>query len=299
VATPTLIIELLRYGRMKAIRPLPPLVGDDSQGQHELLVRLLVGRVDDDSAQARSPAAFVPAIFVDNPWSKVLGRDAVGFDKRLAHFNVTRNGRMMRLRPDGRLAGQATTIGSKPEPLSDVTHVELVGQTGEPGTPLFEIDLPPGTGAEPLMPIDLNLTLGTSPLAGTRWRQSDFDDVEFRRSFSGRAVADSLAGFRMIQAAPVVPRGSLQPTLITGAFRFRGGVRVALPRGMANLTLHAVASKVPTGPTTPAAWDTLCGILGGSRASIVVRSGSWYRLTCSMDLVVDDGLDWSPLAESR
>ena len=45
---------------------------------------VLVGRVDDDTAQAHDPAVFVPAIFVDNPWSKILGREVQGFDKRMA-----------------------------------------------------------------------------------------------------------------------------------------------------------------------------------------------------------------------
>ena len=76
---------------MKARVPTAPLEVDDSQSQHELVVRLLVGRVDDDTAQAHAPAVYVPAIFVDNPWSKMLGRDAIGFDKRMAEFCVTRD----------------------------------------------------------------------------------------------------------------------------------------------------------------------------------------------------------------
>src|SRR5262249_4232123 len=51
-ATRTLLIELLRYGRMKLKSPAPPVGPDDYQSQHELVVRLLVGRVDDDTAQA-------------------------------------------------------------------------------------------------------------------------------------------------------------------------------------------------------------------------------------------------------
>ena len=51
-------------------------------------MRLLVGRVDDDTAQAHDPAVFVPAIFVDNPWSKILGREVQGFDKQMAEFCV-------------------------------------------------------------------------------------------------------------------------------------------------------------------------------------------------------------------
>ncbi len=86
VATPTLLIELLRYNRMRSKDPAPPMRLDDSQSQHELVVRLLVGRVDDDTAQASDPAVYVPAIFVDNAWSKALGRDMLGYDKRMADF---------------------------------------------------------------------------------------------------------------------------------------------------------------------------------------------------------------------
>ena len=43
VATPTLLIELLRYNRMRSKDPAPPMRLDDSQSQHELVVRLLVG----------------------------------------------------------------------------------------------------------------------------------------------------------------------------------------------------------------------------------------------------------------
>ena len=59
---------------------------EDFQSQHELLIRMLVGRVDDDTGQAHDPATYVPVLFVDNPWSKALGRDVQGFDKRLADF---------------------------------------------------------------------------------------------------------------------------------------------------------------------------------------------------------------------
>ena len=54
-ATYTVIVELLRYGKMKQKKPTPPLTTNDVQSQHELIARILVGRVDDDTAQARTP----------------------------------------------------------------------------------------------------------------------------------------------------------------------------------------------------------------------------------------------------
>ena len=85
-ATRTLNLELLRYGKMKQVNVNAPLKPDDFQSQHELALKVLVGRVDDDTSQARDPAIFVPAIFVDNTWSRRLGQIAQGFDKRMAEF---------------------------------------------------------------------------------------------------------------------------------------------------------------------------------------------------------------------
>ena len=71
----------------------------DYQSQRELVVRILVGRVDDDTAQARDAATYVPAIFVDNPWSKTIGRDLQGFAKCMANFCAERDGKRVRFAP--------------------------------------------------------------------------------------------------------------------------------------------------------------------------------------------------------
>jgi hypothetical protein len=303
-ATPTLVIELLRYGRMKARVPAPPLDIEDSQSQHELLVRLLVGRVDDDTAQARAPAMYVPAIFVDNPWSKTLGRDAVGFDKRLADFCVIRKDKFERLLPDGRLANPpaSQTPGARnPEPLGDIRRISLVDRTGGgTGEPLLDLRLPTVglSDTDSLKSVDLDLTLGPSVLAGTRWRQSDFDAAEFRRSFATLAMADNLRAFRTIQVAPVAVRGDFKLSWITGTMRVDPDLRADLPGGVASLVLHAVLPDEtrPTSSQTPKAWNTLCRMLGGGeRAEVTLPGGSWYRLVCSMNLTIDDGLDWSVL----
>jgi hypothetical protein len=297
-ATPTLVIELLRYGRMKARVPAPPLEIDDRQSQHELLVRLLVGRVDDDTAQAREPSMYVPAIFVDNPWSKTLGRDTVGFDKRMVEFFVGEDGRFERLLPDGRLA--TPSAGERrPEPLGSITRANLVDRTGaQRGHPLLDLKVSSTdhTDADALRPLDFDLTFGTSTLAGTRWRQSDFDAAEFRRSFATLAMAENLRAFRTIQVAPVVVRGDLQQNWITGTLAVDADIRAHLPTGTATLTLHAVQpdGTQPSASSTPEAWNMLCALLGdGKTAEVTLPSGSWYRLRCSMDLTIDDGLDWN------
>jgi hypothetical protein len=297
-ATSILLIELLRYGRMKARVPVPPLGIDDSQSQHELLVRLLVGRVDEDCAQARDPAVYAPAIFVDNPWSKVVGRDAIGYDKRMAEFCVLSGGRQEPLLPDGRLAAAAGgTAAAQAEPLGDIRRVRLVERTGAGrGAPLLDLDFSTDQHKDPnaLLPIDLDLIFGTSVLAGTRWRQSDFGELEFRRSFASLAIAESLRSFRNIQVAPVADR-NLELTWITSTLTVDGDLRAALPIGTATLTLHAVPrdDARPAAPSAPAAWNLLCEVLGnGRKATLTFAFGSWYRLLCSMDLTIDDGLDW-------
>lgn len=301
-ATPTLLIELLRYGSMKLKTPSPPVAAADYQSQHELLVRLLVGRVDDDTAQAHSPATYVPAIFVDNPWSKVLGRDLQGFDKRLAHFHVLQDGRPVPLLPDGRVAqeGPASMAAApdqrSPRPLGDISLVTLVDTAGpRRGPTVLELECSPAKYPDwnAFQAIDLGLALSSFSLAGTRWRQSDFEEAEFRRSFARSAVTDSLQGVRSIQASPIGDRG-LERTWITGTFTVDDGLRIASPSGVASLTLHAVPpnANAPTAPSSGTYWNLLCEMLGdGTRAKVSLPTGSWYRLLCSMDFTIDDGLD--------
>jgi hypothetical protein len=286
-ATRTVMLELLRYGKMKLREDWPPINVNDFQSQHELLVRILVGRVDDDSAQARDPATFVPAIFVDNPWSKALGRSVQGFDKRMADFCVQHEGNPIALRPDGRLPGGKST----PQPLGGISRIDLSGNTGNrpSGRTLLEIDCPFETfdDWDAFVEIDLELAYGTSALAPTRWRQSDFGGVEFRRSFARSAIAKTLKGFRSIQVSPIggpqlLEQWKAETTWITGTFTVDDGALVAWPDGIVGLKLHAE-------PSAPESWKTLCKLVGEERISF--PSGSWYRMRCSMDLRIDNGFD--------
>jgi hypothetical protein len=299
-ATYTLAVELLRYGRMKSRAPVLPLTVNDYQSQHELVVRLLVGRVDDDTAQAREPAVYVPAIFVDNPWSKILGRDLLGFDKRMATFAIGPDTDRKRLLPDGRVAQPAATSGPPPAPvpLGEISRVSLVERTGAPeGLPLLDLDYSTTSHTDPdtLLPIDLDLAFSLPDLAGIRWRQSDFLDRVFRRSFAGRAVADSFRAFRCIQVTPIGDRPDLPRAWITGTFLLDPQIAFGLPFGVANLTMFSVAASrqgVAT-PSAPEAWNNLCAMIGDGRtAKIRLATGGWYRLRCSMNLTIDDGLGW-------
>lgn len=292
-ATCTLMLELLRYGKMRPSKPAPPLTRDDYESQHELLIRILVGRVDDDTAQARDAATFVPAIFVDNSWSKALGRDCLGYDKRMAMFCIVENGEPHRLHPDGRLSAEH----KRPESLGRIAEIHLSAITGEkpsPKTLLLKLNCPYNEfddwGA--FDDIDLNLAWGAFPLAPIRWQQSDFDRPEFRRSFARSVTATTLKGFNSIQASPIgearlqqeLPE---QMTWITSRFAIDNGAQVARPTGIVELTLCA-------NETAPEAWcQVLCRMLGiapGTSRTITLPSGSWYRMRCSMDLTIGDGL---------
>jgi hypothetical protein len=290
-ATRTLMLEMLRYGKMKTRGSPPPLSGEDYQSQHELLVRMLVGRVDDDTAQARDPATFVPTIFVDNPWSKLVGRNVQGFDKWMADFCVSDGATLSRLLPDGRRSAD-----HEPEELASIRQVSLVTETG--GAPsklvLLKLDCPYDTleDWDSFVPIDLDLALGVSALVPIRWRQDDFDETEYRRSFARSAIPGTLRGFRSIQVSPIgesklLKKWQAETTLIRGTFTVRGTPQIAMPNGSVALTLCA-------NPSAPPAWKDLCKLLGidvGGQDTISLTAGNWYRMRCSMDLTVQNSFD--------
>lgn len=290
VATTTLVIELLRYGKMKLRTPLAPLEVEDYQSQHELVVRVLVGRVDDDTTQAHSPAIFVPAIFVDNPWSKIIGRDLQGFDKWLANFCAMRGGAGLKpLRPDGHWASNPA---GGAVPLADITEIRIAKTAGSLGVDtILQIDCPSARipNFDSFQEIDLDLAMGSTAIAGVRWRQTDFEATEFRRSFARSATFKTLKGFRSIQVAPVADR-HLRRTWITGTFQVDDDLRMARPAGVVSLALHNCREA-------PKGWQQLCKILridqGAAPRRISFPTGSWYRLRCSMSLDVDNGLEWT------
>ena len=287
-ATRILNLELLRYGKMKMMEPLAPLTDLDFQSQHELVIRVLVGRVDDDSAQGQDPATYVPAIFVDNSWSKALGRDVLGLDKRLAHFCVDDGTGLKSLAPNGRLPAHDT-----PEALASITEVRLAANTALSASDprLMTLDCPYKTfdGWNDLQEIDLNLVYGPTSMFPFQWRQDDFEDAEFRRSFAQTAMVQSLYGFRSVQVSPVGEKALIdacrtESTWIKGTFSLVGPVEFAQPQGVVALTLHDA-------PAAPQAWRIFCDLLGAKddQARLYLPTGSWYRMRCSMDLTLNDG----------
>ena len=292
-ATYTVMVELLRYGKMKLKTESQPLTTKDFQSQHELLARILVGRVDDDTAQARDAATFVPTIFVDNSWSKTLGRAVQGFDKRMANFCVPDEGnrRVTPLRPDGRLAKD----DKHPKPLGSITRIALANRTGgESGPTLLELNCPPDAidDGDAFVKVDPRFALGPVPLAPMSWLQTDFDQAEYRRAFARSVVKDWFKEFSSIQVSPVGGTNlkeelEKQTTWIRGTTRFGDDVEIAWPTGTARLTFHA-------DPSTPKAWRQLCKLFRigeGEQSTIVMPTRTWYRMRCSMDMTIKNDLD--------
>lgn len=298
-ASRTLVVELLRYGKMRyrmgrserlrrsRLRP------GDYGSQHELLVRVLVGRLDDDTAQARNPAVFVPAIFVDNAISKVVGRELRGFKKQLACFCVGdgRGGHEI-LRPDGRLRGRgdddpAIAAPELPQPLTDVSQVRRIAKVGRTdGHSVIDLDLESAhLDDEEFSDLDLAFANRRSRLSGVRWQQSDFNAAEFRRAFARPVVADGVSGMRSVQVSPVDHR-TQQKLWIQGSFIATRSA-VAYPHGIVSLALHSHGMPQP--------WRQIQQLLGGTStrpARVDLPTGDWYRMKLALDLFIDDGLNW-------
>jgi len=279
-ASSTVIIELLRYGRMSGERVPSPFEDDDFMPQHELLVRLVVGRVDDDTGQARDAALFVPAIFVDNPWSKAVGRQLQGFPKALAEFRSAHKGPLgMDGRPVQHPSGDQV-------PLHEVTEVYLAGGLGAaaPKSRLLTINYPEnddGSADEFIEPGLTSLFSGSSRRAP--WNQIDFPEGEFRRTFARTVVGEQFGGFRVVQVSPVYDM-RLPRAWIPGRYTL-SNVRVAFPTGVATLRLERPRSSLPE-------WDTVLNSLHDRPEQLAFATGDWYRVKCSMQLEFDDGLEW-------
>lgn len=311
-ASPVLNIELLRYGRMA--RPNQEDGREqDYQAQHELLVRVVIGRVDQDGAQAHEPATFVPAIFVDNRWSKSLGRQFLGMDKRLAHFCVGRGEDARRLKPNGApgpdLVAAARrqpgllpdgAASGKPLELSQITEVRLADKvadlaSGEPsGSKLFGLRCDADAIEDWNDFVDLpgEALIATSALApARRWRQEDFDEKEVRRSFARAAVVGANQSFRAIQATPIGREGAArtwarEKTWITARYNIKAAKAVS-PDGVLEITLH-------NSTDAPPGWRAVCDLLGvptGTGRDFVLPSGAWYRLKNAVSINLESGLE--------
>ncbi len=284
-AASTIQIELLRYGSMRLQTALPPLDDLDYQGQHELVVRVLVGKADDSDSYLRDPATFIPAIVVDNPWSKALGRDLQGFEKCMAEFCIKQGSNEKPLLPDGRIAP-----GQPPHPLRDIACVKLVERTSNAGMSIsptmLEISLPLDLDGswDKFYDIHAHAPVGNITVAETRLRRSDFDAELVGNSFTRQAIRESLTRFLSVQVSPVDQRVLCQ-TLISSTCNVED-LGIAYPTSGAQLVIHSLASA-------PIGWQVLCKLLDidpGDKESFSFQTLNWYRLKFSMDLKTHDGL---------
>jgi len=309
VSTPTVVIELLRYGKMRSLEPLAPLQSDDSMAQHELIVRLLVGKVDDDGSQARDAAQYVPAIFVDNPWSKFVGREMQGFKKEIAEFCI--EGRRT---PDDQHDFQPVgRNGERPgkekaEPLTSIVRVRVPPSFEHVGDAqpkaLLDIQYPAGgIDDDRFDRVDIDAILNSSVFTSSRWRQVDFSDVDFRRSFARQAMKEGFNRYRCVQVTPVDGR-DLPKTWINGGLTLKD-VQAQFPIGVAVLKLAAdgvhedegddgnEGVDQDAGVDKDDGWYRLCKLLKSENMlELSLPTGDWYRLKCSMDLSIENGLDW-------
>jgi hypothetical protein len=289
-ASRTIVIELLRYGKM--MNPDAPELGpDDFTAQHELVLRLLVGRVDDDTSQARFPAVFVPAIFVDNPLSKVFGRELLGYPKRLAHFCAGEN--RDEIVPMARAF--RSSLHERPNEVCAIRALHIVRPIrpmtiiGSPfaDKPLVKISCPQDALGDAQFISGQTLRVLRAGSMGP-WSQSDFEQSEFRREFARAVVGDGFTSFGSVQVAPVDHRG-LPRGWVTGRYTLKD-LEIAFPRGIATLEFASPeAFKGEGASEVPEPWLRLCELL--HKQPVALPTGDWYRLNCSMDLTIDDLLD--------
>jgi hypothetical protein len=274
VISTTVLVELLRYGSMRpAGVPLAPLRPNDFQSQHELVVRVHTAKVRDGETQERDPAIHVPAIFVDNPWSKLLGRDYQGFEKTMADFCVPgeEDGTFLRLRPDGRLRS-----GGNAAPLSDITRLLLTGVVASG----------PVSSSPVLLEIELEgfNRLLEYPPREPGWRISDFDVDSLAPGFAAEAVRRSLTDFTSIQATPVEEQRRLDKAWVFSTCKVRNRANEDAPSARAHLVFHALDAAPP-------GWRKLCELLGatpGGKVRKTFQALQWYRGRFSMELEVHD-----------
>jgi hypothetical protein len=134
--------------------------------------------------------------------------------------------------------------------------------------------------------------VGGLPGLGLPWRQSDFSDPEFRRSFARDVMAARFSEFRSIQTVPVSDVGNDLPrSWVQGRFT------LVRPRFSSSDGLARLRFAAP--PSSPYAWRKLVDLLAhtglldaGAPAGgwLTVAPGDWYRVRCDIDLLIDDGL---------
>lgn len=262
------ILEYIDYGSMVAANPPPHLSIDDSAGQHELVFRVLVGRVDRGSRVARKPAMFCPFVFVDSTWSLISGREIMGYPKELATFR--------RYLEDGELAACCVRSRDRTGALAHVLTIDC--RRDQTFWSLdFERDEQPRT------------TSATHPApragrAGTRahpwW---GLDSLQGSADF-GAVVGPWLRGLDYGFGAVLLkrfgdasaPQKACYVEILEGDYIIQN----------ADVNLPPTRARLDFGPRDPFGLKAKFGL----SAHVLVPAGSWYRATCDFRVRVLDPL---------
>ena len=154
------------------------------------------------------------------------------------------------------------------------------------GQKLLEIDCTPANydNWDDFVEVGIGSALPLLSLADVRWRPSDFERLEYTGSFLRTAISQLLRGFRSVQSAPVGAQ-EVEKAWITGKFTVGDVVSMSFPMGTASLTFHAP-------PNAPEGWQKVCALLS-EWPRHDLHMGNWYRSKFSMDMAIDDGLEWN------
>lgn len=293
VASAEVMVEHLYYEKMRCTGPETEFrKSADYSDQNELVIRLLVGRTEEDSPTATEPRVFCPFLFVDNWASMVTGREVIGLWKRMGNFlGSAVNARV--LESNG---GSITSSDTLDCVVRDVTSDKQILHASFPrqdsrfdeAQALSELR---GTSARGVLP----------------WVQQDLaDSADFRGNFARDWLKLSGEEYITIQRAYLPRPGNsayrpwieiryriqtfrVHPTLGNATVNFGGFVDRKLAELMTNGTELGSLTSVESGIDVSSGEINVAKLLGlaGDGANPVIANG-WYEAEGSFDAEVID-----------
>jgi hypothetical protein len=262
------ILEYIDYGSMVAANPPPHLTIDDSAGQHELVFRVLVGRVDRGSRVAKKPAMFCPFVFVDSTWSLISGREIMGYPKELATFT--------RYVEDGELAACCVRSRDRTGVVADVLTIDCRREQTFWGLDFERDDQPRTTSAT--HPASKERRAGTR--AHPWW---GLDSLQGSADF-GTVVGPWLRGLDYGFGAVLLkrfgdasaPQKACYVEILEGDYIIQN----------ADVNLPPTRARLDFGATDPFGLKAKFGV----NPHVLVPPGSWYRATCDFRVRILDPL---------
>lgn len=273
-ASSEVVLECLHYTSMRAANPPRGVRLGDNEQQRELLIRVLVGRVDLGSRVAERPAMYCPFLFVDSRWSVISGREVIGYPKRLATFRgYERNGVLDVCRIDaqtntGELAHAVTLDCGIDTPKHVLATLGQLNGVHE---------VPDDFG---LTDREWSATRTVQDVArGMWWNVDDLIGLQSFQSFVRPWATGAAFGYGVVQAKRFPDASGTTynyDELLEGDYTIRN-VSVALP-------LHR--ATVDFGPEDPFQLQQQLGI--GER--LIVPAGGWYQANCDFRVRILDPL---------